>query len=541
MSQDSSERALKLPPEQRKKLDELRDYVRRQYRTFVGYPCRGDLDYSELYDFLVYPINNVGDPFAPSTYRVHSREIEREVVRWFAELTHIKAPDYWGYVTNGGTEGNIYGLFLARELLPDGIVYYSEDTHYSVAKNLRVLNMKHIMVKSRASGEIDYEDLEHSLEIHRDAPPILFVNIGTTMTEGIDDVGRIRRMLERMAIQRSYIHCDAALSGMTLPFQDGAPIYDFRAGIDSISISGHKFIGSPIPCGIVLARKRYVDRIARSIEYVGTLDTTLTGSRDAITPLFLWYAIHTRGVEGFRREVAECIAKADYAIEQFRRIGVEAWRNPHAITVMFPEPPASVLEKWQIAVHRGRAHIITLQSITREQIDELVADIAAARAVAPPASAPRAEAPAIPAHPANPDLKGILIVTKNRPGLVADVTDALGARDINIESLEAEEVHDLATVELTVDRYDEALEVLRDAGFDAVSEDVIVVRIKDEPGSLARLGRRFKDAGISLRSIRILRRHQGFAWIALATPRSAEALALVEDCRVRNTARRNSR
>lgn len=372
-----------LSEEDQRRLDRMLDYIREQAETFIGYPCRGRFDYSALYGFLRFPVNNVGDPFAPSTYRVHTREIEREVLGWFAELTHIPAEDYWGYVTNGGTEGNIYGLFLARELYPQGLVYYSEDTHYSVSKNLRVLNMRHIMIKSQRNGEIDYEDLYETIRIHRDVPPIIFANIGTTMTEAVDDVVRIRRILADLAIPEAYIHCDAALCGMTLPFIEGAPLYDFRAGIDSISISGHKFIGSPVPCGIVLAKKRYVERIARSIEYIGTLDTTLTGSRNGIAPLILWYAIRTRGPQGFRREVAACLDKARYAVERLRAIGVDAWRNPFAITVVFPRPADSVLAKWQIAVHRDRAHIITMQTVRREQIDEFVEDVAEARRPAP--------------------------------------------------------------------------------------------------------------------------------------------------------------
>lgn len=372
-----------LSEEDQRRLDRMLDYIREQAGTFIGYPCRGRFDYSALYGFLRYPVNNVGDPFAPSTYRVHTREIEREVLAWFAELTHIPPGDYWGYVTNGGTEGNIYGLFLARELYPQGVVYYSEDTHYSVSKNLRVLNMRHIMIKSQRSGEMDYEDLYETIRIHRDVPPIIFANIGTTMTEAIDDVARIRQILADLAIPEAYIHCDAALCGMTLPFIEGAPVYDFRAGIDSISISGHKFIGSPVPCGIVLARRRYVERIARSIEYIGTLDTTLTGSRNGITPLILWYAIRTRGREGFRREVAACLQKARYAVERLRAIGVDAWRNPFALTVVFPRPADSVLAKWQIAVHRNRAHIITMQTVRRQQIDEFVEDLAASRRPAP--------------------------------------------------------------------------------------------------------------------------------------------------------------
>ncbi|MCP5120482.1 MAG: histidine decarboxylase, partial [bacterium] len=281
------------------------------------------------------------------------------------------------------TEGNIYGLFLARELYPTAMVYYSEDTHYSASKNLRVLNMKHIMIKSQPNGEMDYEDLYETLRIHRDVPPVIFANTGTTMTEAKDDVNLIRDMLRDLAIAESYIHCDAALCGMTLPFIDSAPAYDFRAGIDSISISGHKFIGSPVPCGIVLARKRNVDRIARSIEYVGTLDTTLSGSRNGIAPLILWYAIRSRGLEGFRREVEMCLAKAEYAVLRLREIGLDAWRNPHSMTVVFPRPPQRVLDQWQIAVQGDRAHIIMMQTIRQSQLDALLADIAAAMEAEP--------------------------------------------------------------------------------------------------------------------------------------------------------------
>ncbi|MBN1854636.1 MAG: histidine decarboxylase [Pirellulales bacterium] len=367
-----------LPASDQRRLDELYEYIDTQSKTFIGYPCSQQFDYTPLFRFLNYPINNVGDPYAPSSYRVNTKEIEREVIQWFAELTHADEKGYWGYVTNGGTEGNLYGLYLARELLASGMVYYSEHTHYSVSKNLRLLQMPNIMIRTLSSGEIDYEDLYETIRIHRDRPPIIFTNVGTTMQQGVDDIPRITSMVHELAIPQFYIHCDAALGGMILPFIANAPTWDFSAGIDSLSISGHKFIGSPIPCGIVLAQKRHVDRIARSIEYVGTLDTTITGSRNGITPLFLWYAIRKYGIEGFRRMAQQCIATAEYAVEAFERIGIQAWRNPFSVTVVFPKPLDTVQKKWQIAVQGQIGHIITMQHVTRSMIDELVADIEAA-------------------------------------------------------------------------------------------------------------------------------------------------------------------
>lgn len=189
-------------------------------------------------------------------------------------------------MTNGGSEGNLYGLYLAREIYPKGIVYYSQDTHYSVSKNLHLLNMRHIMIRSRPNGEMDYDDLKETLRIHRDKPVIVFANIGTTMTEAKDDLKKINSTLENLVITEHYIHSDAALCGGLAPFIDPRAPFDFKDGADSISVSGHKSFGSPVPCGILVARKRHVSRIARSIAYIGSLDTTITGSRNGLTPFF---------------------------------------------------------------------------------------------------------------------------------------------------------------------------------------------------------------------------------------------------------------
>ncbi len=126
-------------------------------------------------------------------------------------------------------------------------------------------------------------------------------------------------------------------------------------------------------------------------------------------------------------------------------------------------------------------------------------------------------------------MKQITIVAESAPGLLAQVSEILAARGINIETLNAETVQDYGVVILTVDRYDEALAALRDAGLHAVSEDAIIIRIEDEPGALARISRRFHDAEIRLRSVRIIRRSPGSGLVALSTERTERALELVKD------------
>ena len=361
----------------RSRLDALYERMREANEDSLGYPSAKDFDYGALMRFLSLPINNVGDPFAEGTYRVETHAFEREVVAYFAELFRAPADDWWGYVTNGGTEGNLYGLYLARELLPTGMVYYSEHTHYSVSKNLHFLGMRHIMLRSQPNGELDYEDLRETLKIHRDVPPIVFANIGTTMTEARDDVRKIARIMDDLAIRQRYIHSDAALCGGYAGFLDPRPAYDFADGADSIAVSGHKFLGSPVPCGVVIAKKHNVQRIARAIDYIGSLDTTITGSRNGFTPLLLWYRLRELGTEGIKERLHRSLDLAAYLAERLQETGIGAWRNPDAITVVLPKTSEAIRAKWQLATAGDISHVLVLPNVTRNQVDEFIADMMA--------------------------------------------------------------------------------------------------------------------------------------------------------------------
>lgn len=335
----------------------------------LGYPIAQDFDYSELYPLLAYPLNNLGDPLIESTYDLNSRSLEREVVEFFCDLFKAPAGNSWGYVTNGGSEGNLYALYVAREVYPQGIVYYSEATHYSVQKNINLLNMPSIAIRATENGEMDYEDLKDAVHVHRDRPAIVVANIGTTMTEAKDDVAKIKQALKASAIRNFYIHCDAALAGIYLALLEKKPGFDFSFGADSIAISGHKFIGSPIPCGVVLVKKNYKDRIGKVIPYIGTVDTTITGSRNGHAPLFLWYAIKKFGAEGLKKRALASMELAEYVTAKLKEIGINAWRNDNSITVIFPKPSDEICTRWQLASEGGVAHIICMPGVTKEKID----------------------------------------------------------------------------------------------------------------------------------------------------------------------------
>jgi histidine decarboxylase len=354
----------------------LEEKIAERTQNFLGFPVAKDFDYLELMPFFQYPINNLGDPFVESTYGVDTREIEIEVIQFFAKLFRAEPDNYWGYVTNGGSEGNLYALYLARELYPKAMVYYSSATHYSVQKNIHLLNMPSIVVKTQESGEIDYDDFSSTLKMNRQLPAIVLANIGTTMTEARDNVSTLKQILKENAIQQHYIHADGALSGGYSAFIEPRPSFDFKDGTDSIAISGHKFFGAPFPLGLVLVKKTNRDRIAKSVSYIGSSDTTITGSRNGISPLFLWYCIQRWGINGLKKRVAHSLETAAYTEVQLNKIGVKAWRNPDTFTVVFPTPDASIKLKWQLASEDGMSHIICMPNVTKEQIDEFITDMA---------------------------------------------------------------------------------------------------------------------------------------------------------------------
>src|SRR5687768_14004014 len=99
-------------------LDRFLQKIKERSQTYIGYPAGVDFDYKELFPFFEFNLNNVGDPAVESNSDMHSKYFEREVISFFASLFNAPANNWWGYITNGGSEGNLYALYVARELYP---------------------------------------------------------------------------------------------------------------------------------------------------------------------------------------------------------------------------------------------------------------------------------------------------------------------------------------------------------------------------------------------------------------------------------------
>ena len=363
-------------------LDALRRRLVADRATNIGFPSTFDFDYSALYPFFGLLMNNVGDPYSPSAFPANCKDLERDVVEWAADLLHAPPEDRWGYVTTGGSEGNLYALHLARNMLPRAVVYYADSAHYSIDKAIQLLNMASVRIRADQWGQIDYDDLTTQIDRRRDRPAVVVATIGTTMTEAVNDVRRINAILDALAVRERFVHADAALSGVTLATMapEDRPGFDLGDGADSVAVSGHKFLGSPFPCGVVIVKACHRNRVARDVTYLASPDATITGSRSGHAALVMWYAIQRWGIAGLRERAERARSVAAYAKKRLDDIGWPSFRNEHALTVVLKTPPDQVRRKWTLATAGEWSHLITMPGITTHTIDALIEDIVDATA-----------------------------------------------------------------------------------------------------------------------------------------------------------------
>lgn len=129
-------------------------------------------------------------------------------------------------------------------------------------------------------------------------------------------------------------------------------------------------------------------------------------------------------------------------------------------------------------------------------------------------------------------MREIIVTVNNQPGAIADVTSVLALAGVNIEEIDAEGITESGVVSLCVDKHEEGMAALQAAGFEAISEDALVVRVADRPGALAEIASRLKEANINLRSLRITGHMDQQCIVAIVAENPSAARRVLEDCLV---------
>ncbi|KAL0330189.1 UNVERIFIED_CONTAM: Serine decarboxylase [Sesamum radiatum] len=131
-----------------------------------------------------------------------------------------------------------------------------------------------------------------------------------------------------------------------------------------------------MPCGVLLTRKRYIDMLSRSIEYIATVDTTIAGSRNGHSPIFLWYVLNIKGRKGLEEDVEKCLINARYLRDRLKKAGISSMLNDMSITVVFERPPGQrVHSPLATTVSRKLAHVVVMPHVTVEMLDCFLYDL----------------------------------------------------------------------------------------------------------------------------------------------------------------------
>jgi hypothetical protein len=95
--------------------------------------------------------------------------------------------------------------------------------------------------------------------------------------------------------------------------------------------------------------------------------------------------------------------------------------------------------------------------------------------------------------------KDLTVVLEDRPGIVAELGEALGGAGVNIEGFCGYTTGGRGIVHLLVDDAAGARSALEGTGIEVQDErDVVVVDVEDRPGALGVIARRIANADVSL-------------------------------------------
>ena len=343
--------------------------------SWLGFPGATDIDFRPILPVLAIPAIQLGDPRRAGADTRNVDDLERQVLDRMLRI--FKAPPgWWGYVGSGSTAAIRHAVTTAvRQFGEVPVLYSSSGAHTCVAKIATELRLPHTVVRASRDGSIDPAGLRALAD--PDRPAVLVATAGTTTTEAVDDLTACRAALRSAGVTRLWVHTDAALAGVPLALSPAPPPavrLDVPGRPDSLSLSGHKFLGALTPCSVLLMRPG--SAASQVLPYTGDADVTLEGCRSGHAVIQLWWVLHTRSDRALAARAEACRDLAAMTTERLRRAGIRAWRHPHAMTVVIPRPPERVRARWRLP-HGDPSRIIVMPgrdpAAIMACIDELVA------------------------------------------------------------------------------------------------------------------------------------------------------------------------
>jgi glutamate/tyrosine decarboxylase-like PLP-dependent enzyme len=311
-------------------------------------------DHPRFYAFIPTPTNFVsvmGDLLTSghNVFAGHwlasnaASQIELTVLDWLRQACGLPESAS-GIFVSGGSMANLSGIVTAREVRlgghdPQAVVYYSDQTHSSLSKGLRILGFgreQRRMVATDTDYRMSLSALEAAIAEDRAAgrrPFCVVANAGTTNTGAVDPLGPLADLCAREGL---WLHVDGAYGAAAALTARGREILPGLERADSITLDPHKWLFQPYELGCLLVRDArhlvqafrvdegdhpdYLADVSRHIQAdVNFLDRGIQLTR-SFKALKLWLSMRAFGLAEFRRaievgfemaELAESVLRAD--------------------------------------------------------------------------------------------------------------------------------------------------------------------------------------------------------------------------------------
>ena len=210
-------------PEEPTPVDALLDQLRR-----VVWPNIGNVQHPRFFAFIPSPSNFVSvmadalaagfNPFAGNWLEGSGpAQIELVTIDWLREMCGLPETA-GGLFVSGGSMANLTALAAARRARldnrsDDAVIYFSDQTHNSIEKALRVLGFAREQIRALPSDEdfrLPVESLRRAVAEDRadgKRPFCVIANAGTTNTGAVDPLDQLADLCER---ENLWLHVDGA-------------------------------------------------------------------------------------------------------------------------------------------------------------------------------------------------------------------------------------------------------------------------------------------------------------------------------------------
>jgi glutamate/tyrosine decarboxylase-like PLP-dependent enzyme len=310
------------------------------------------VDHPRFYAFVPGPGNFVGamaDALA-SGFNVFAGHwlaasgpsaVELELVEWLARACGLPE-GAGGLFVSGGSMANLTALGAARFVKlgghdPAATIYFSDQTHSSLPKGLRVLGFSLDQLRVLPSDDnqrLDPEVLANAVASDRRRgrrPFCVVANAGTTNTGAVDPLAELANYAHAEDL---WLHVDGAYGAAAVLTERGRSLLEGIDKADSVALDPHKWLFQPFEIGCVLVRDRrhlaatyavrpedqaaYLEDVGRiAQEELAFFEYGIQLTR-YFRALKLWLSLQVFGQAAFREAIEGGIALGEAAEEAIR-------------------------------------------------------------------------------------------------------------------------------------------------------------------------------------------------------------------------------